>query len=135
MSKALLDEHPDHRCAGTLAPREVFTASYLRWEGFKSGRLLEIRKILYTAGGGDLGGGLAGGGDGFGDGLLGGAPPVFGVLLGPAGFGRAEGRVLARCRGEDFAGLIHNDGAGSAGAYVDSKEGHVEGSRSGQWIF
>ena len=50
-----------------------------------------------------------------------GPPPVFRILLRPANLRRSERRVLLGGGGEDAAGLVHNQGASSAGAYVDSK--------------
>jgi hypothetical protein len=39
--KVLLDENLDHRLRSHLGAHEVFTASYMGWEGFKNGRLLQ----------------------------------------------------------------------------------------------
>jgi hypothetical protein len=38
--KVLLDENLDHRLRKYLGAHEVFTASYMGWDGFKNGRLL-----------------------------------------------------------------------------------------------
>lgn len=38
--KVLLDENLDHRLRNHLGAHEVFTASYMGWDGFKNGRLL-----------------------------------------------------------------------------------------------
>ncbi len=38
--KVLLDENLDHRLRGHLGAHEVFTASYMGWDGFKNGQLL-----------------------------------------------------------------------------------------------
>ena len=78
----------------------------------------------------DLRAGLADGvdrgGDRAVDRFLGGAPPVFGVLLGPAGMGDAEGMMFARSRGDDLALFVHNYGARSAGANINSQERHFK---------
>jgi hypothetical protein len=37
--KVLLDENLDHRLRRGLTPHDVFTASYLGWDGLKNGRL------------------------------------------------------------------------------------------------
>ncbi len=39
--KILLDENLDHRLRHGLGEHEVFTVSYLGWDGLKNGRLLE----------------------------------------------------------------------------------------------
>jgi predicted nuclease of predicted toxin-antitoxin system len=39
--KVLLDENLDHRLRSHLGAHEVFTASYMGWDGFKNGRLLQ----------------------------------------------------------------------------------------------
>jgi hypothetical protein len=39
--KVLLDENLDHRLRKNLGPHEVFTASYMGWNGLKNGRLLQ----------------------------------------------------------------------------------------------
>jgi hypothetical protein len=39
--KVLLDENLDHRLRNHLGAREVFTASYQGWDGFKNGKLLQ----------------------------------------------------------------------------------------------
>ena len=39
--KVLLDENLDHRLRNHLGSHEVFTASYMGWDGFKNGRLLQ----------------------------------------------------------------------------------------------
>ena len=39
--KVLLDENLDHRLRKNLGSHEVFTASYMGWDGFKNGKLLE----------------------------------------------------------------------------------------------
>jgi hypothetical protein len=38
--KVLLDENLDHRLRKHLGSHEVFTASYMGWDGFKNGQLL-----------------------------------------------------------------------------------------------
>lgn len=38
--KVLLDENLDHRLRNHLGSHEVFTASYMGWDGFKNGLLL-----------------------------------------------------------------------------------------------
>jgi hypothetical protein len=38
--KVLLDENLDHRLRNNLAPHEVFTASYMGFDGLKNGSLL-----------------------------------------------------------------------------------------------
>ncbi len=55
-----------------------------------------------------------------GDGLAGGAPPVFGVLLGPADVGGVDGGVVGGGGGDDAAGAVDEHGAGAAGADIDS---------------
>ena len=39
--KVLLDENLDHRLRKNLGSHEVFTASYMGWDGFKNGKLLQ----------------------------------------------------------------------------------------------
>ena len=39
--KVLLDENLDHRLRSHLGAHKVFTASYMGWDGFKNGRLLQ----------------------------------------------------------------------------------------------
>ena len=39
--KVLLDENLDHRLRKHLGSHEIFTASYMGWDGFKNGRLLQ----------------------------------------------------------------------------------------------
>ena len=39
--KVLLDENLDHRLRNHFGSHEVFTASYMGWDGFKNGRLLQ----------------------------------------------------------------------------------------------
>ena len=68
--------------------------------------LVEHHAAVHLAGkadGLDSAGRLVAGPDGAADGLLRGAPPVVGVLLGPADLGRADGLVLAGVRREDSA--------------------------------
>ena len=55
-----------------------------------------------------------------GDGLAGGAPPVFGVLLGPADVFGVDGCVFAGEGGDDPAGAVDQQRAGSAGSNIDS---------------
>jgi len=45
--KVLLDENLDHRLRTNLGPHEVFTASYMGWDGFKNGRLLQASEDEY----------------------------------------------------------------------------------------
>jgi hypothetical protein len=49
----------------------------------------------------------------------GGAPPVFGMLLGPADLRRSEGLMLFRGGGDDPAVAIDDDGARSSGTNVN----------------
>jgi hypothetical protein len=49
----------------------------------------------------------------------GGAPPVFGVLLGPADLGRGEGLMLFGSRGDDATVVIDDDDASSSGTNVN----------------
>jgi hypothetical protein len=51
----------------------------------------------------------------------GGAPPVFGALLGPADLRRSEGLVVFGGGRDDAAAAIEDDGAGSSGANVYSE--------------
>jgi hypothetical protein len=44
-------------------------------------------------------------------------PPVFGVLLGPAGTGTVEG-ILRGGLGDNLSRLVHRDGASAARAHV-----------------
>ena len=39
--KVLLDENLDHRMRGSLGAHEVFTASYMGWDGLKNGNLIQ----------------------------------------------------------------------------------------------
>ena len=71
--------------------------------------------------------GGAGGLEGAEDGLLRGAPPVFGILLGPADVFGVDGRVVGGVGGEDVACAVDEDGAGAAGADVDAEK-HGTGS-------
>ena len=40
--KVLLDENLDHRLRKHLGSHEVFTASYMGWDGLKNGQLLQV---------------------------------------------------------------------------------------------
>ncbi len=66
--------------------------------------------------------GVESGLEGAADGDLGGAPPVFGVLLGPADVLGVDGGVVGGVRGEDASRAVDEEGAGSAGADVDSEK-------------
>jgi outer membrane protein TolC len=71
------------------------------------------------------GGGVAcgcGGFEGSGDGELGGAPPVVGVLLGPARVLGVDGGVVGGVRAENFAVAVDEHGARASGAYVDAEK-------------
>lgn len=39
--RVLLDENLDHRLRRNLEPHDVFTASYMGWNGLKNGKLLQ----------------------------------------------------------------------------------------------
>jgi hypothetical protein len=54
------------------------------------------------------------------DRLLTGAPPVAGILLGPAVARRREGSVIGRCRREEGAVLVEQQRASTARADVDA---------------
>ena len=43
--KILLDENLDHRLRQRLGTHEVFTASYMGWDGLKNGKLLEAAEL------------------------------------------------------------------------------------------
>jgi len=62
--------------------------------------------------------------DGSANRLLRGPPPVFRVLLRPAGMRRLEGRMLARCAADQLSTSIHNHGARSARAYIHPQKPH-----------
>jgi hypothetical protein len=55
-------------------------------------------------------------------GELRGSPPVFWILLGPTDVLGADWSVVGGVGGEDLAGAVDKDGAGAAGADVDSKK-------------
>ena len=40
--RVLLDENLDHRLRENLGDHEIFTASYMGWDGFKNGELLRV---------------------------------------------------------------------------------------------
>jgi hypothetical protein len=67
----------------------------------------------------DVVGAGAGGGEDVADGGDGGAPPIGGVLLCPAGAGCVEG-VFVGGAGDDAAGFIYKDGLGSGGSDVNA---------------
>jgi hypothetical protein len=52
------------------------------------------------------------------------APPVFRILLSPAGTIHSEWRVLGGSAADEPAVFIHHNGARAARAYVHSKEPH-----------
>ena len=56
------------------------------------------------------------------DGLLRGAPPVFGVLLGPAGVRDAKRLMLGRGFGNDVPFFIHQNGARAACAHIHTQK-------------
>lgn len=58
----------------------------------------------------------------FADSESGGAPPVAGILLGPAGHWAGEVGVLFRARGEHCTVFIENESARSAGSDVDAED-------------
>ena len=58
------------------------------------------------------------------DGILRGAPPVFGILLGPPGVRSTERRVFAGGSANQFSGFIDDDGPGASGAHIHSQEPH-----------
>lgn len=66
-------------------------------------------------------GGFAGGLNGFADSDGCGAPPVPGILLGPAGVRAGEGRVLFGTGSNNAAGFIKDQGARSSGSHIDAK--------------
>ena len=43
--KVLLDENLDHRLRRNLGVHEVFTASFLGWDGLKNGKLLAVAEV------------------------------------------------------------------------------------------
>jgi len=90
--------------------------------------LVEHDGAVHLAGEADGGDGLAwfrGGGERSADGLLRGAPPVLGVLLGPAGVRRFEGLMLAGSSGDEFSVSVNDNGARTARAHIHSKEPHT----------
>jgi hypothetical protein len=70
----------------------------------------------------DLGAGDSGGGYDSGDGLASGAPPVVGVLLGPADVGGVDGGVVAGYGGDDAPFVVDENCPGTACAYVDAEK-------------
>ncbi len=79
---------------------------------------------------------VAGGGCGFEgaeDGFLRGAPPVFGVLLGPADVRGGDGGVVGGVGGEDLACAVDEDGAGAAGADVDAEKHDWRTPEGAKW--
>jgi hypothetical protein len=60
-------------------------------------------------------------GDRFRNGDATGPPPVLGVLLGPADFGRSERRVLFGCGCDDAPALVDDQSARPAGANVNAE--------------
>ncbi len=54
------------------------------------------------------------------DGDAGGAPPVFGILFGPADLRRGEGRVFFGGGRENAALFVDDEGARAARAYVNA---------------
>ncbi len=65
------------------------------------------------------------GGEDIANGGLGGAPPVLGVLLGPARMRRAKRLMLGRGRGDEVSFYIHQNGARAAGADIHSQKHDV----------
>jgi hypothetical protein len=63
----------------------------------------------------------------------GGAPPVFGVLLGPADLWRSKGLVLFRSGGDDAAMAIDDDGTRSASTNVNAEYVDRASSRTSKW--
>jgi hypothetical protein len=56
------------------------------------------------------------------DGFAGGAPPIFGILLGPAGVRGMKRGVLADSGSDEDPGVIDYQGARTAGADVDPEK-------------
>jgi hypothetical protein len=69
---------------------------------------------------GDFIGGQIRAGDGFADGDASGAPPVFGMLFGPADLRRSEGLMVFCRRRDDTAMSVEDQGARASGADVYS---------------
>ena len=88
---------------------------------------VEHDRAVHLAGEGDGGNGLPGlrrCGQCTANGLLRGAPPVFGVLLGPSWMLGAKGRMCTGCRAHQLACRIHYNGARAARSHIHSKEPH-----------
>jgi hypothetical protein len=87
--------------------------------------LIEKDSAVHLAGKADGCDGIgveAGGLERFADSERRGAPPVAGILLGPAGLRTGEVGVLFCARSEDRAVFVEDDGAGSACSDVDAED-------------
>ena len=82
---------------------------------------------MHLAGEADAGNGLMGRGsgiDGAANGDQGSAPPVFRILLGPAGMRRAKGCMIFRGGADNASLLVHQHRAGAACAHIHTQEPH-----------
>jgi hypothetical protein len=70
-------------------------------------------------------------GDGFANRDAGGAPPVFGLLLGPANLRRSERLMFFRGGGDDAAPAVDDDGARSSGTNVNPEYVDIASSTGG----
>ena len=98
--------------------------------------VVEQNRAVHLPGKPDAGDGVCGLGgrlNGFADGDGRGAPPVRGILLGPAGMRAGEGRVLFCTGSNDAARFIEDQGACSTGSHINAK-GCDKASRM-LWIY
>jgi hypothetical protein len=65
----------------------------------------------------------------------GGAPPVFGVLLGPADLRRSEGLMLFRCGRNDVAVAVNDDGARTSSTNVNPEYVDRASSTTSRWNY
>ena len=60
--------------------------------------------------------------EGFADGEAAGAPPVFGMLFGPADLRSGERLMFFGSGGEEAAGMVEDEGTSAAGADVNAED-------------